>query len=293
MAVYEVSMVGVRKANEDQHIVFLNSNNDDQNFAKVNIFAIMDGHGGKEIAIQAKKYIEKYFKNPKLTYPIDQQQVFKIFDRIQTHICEDKKKEAVEMGSTCLCAINYKIGDDRFLQVVNIGDSRAVLCRDGVAIPLTKDHKPNWPEERKRIEYINKNTEFKEQIYFDGIDWRIKDLSVSRAFGDLDSVPYVTHIPDVFYYKIEPRDKFILLACDGIWDVLSNQEVVNFILDHLDNPDTTIYNIPRKYPKESKGDNNIAKKLAEYAIARGSLDNITAILIVFGYTTVLDATRKV
>jgi len=145
------------------------------------------------------------------------------------------------------------------------------LSRNNIAVPLTKDHKPHWPEEKKRIEALGG------QIYFDGGDWRIKDLSVSKSFGDLDSVPYVTHKPDIFKYKLSESEEFIVLACDGLWDVMTNQDVVNFILQ----------NKPKNLKKDSDKithckatvSGNLAKKLADYAIEIGSTDNITVIII--------------
>jgi serine/threonine protein phosphatase PrpC len=87
----------------------------------------------------------------------------------------------------------------------------------------------------------------------------------SRAFGDLDSTPFVTHLPQVYKYKISSSDKFLVFACDGLWDVLSNQDVVDCI--------NTLIN--EKY----KG--NFAKKIAELALAKGSLDNVTIIIYIF------------
>ena len=80
--------------------------------------------------------------------------------------------------------------------VYNLGDSRMILCKKSEAHVVTKDHKPNWPDEQTRIEKIGG------KIYFDGFDWRIGDLSVSRAFGDLDNSPYISCKPDIFRYKI-------------------------------------------------------------------------------------------
>src|SRR5436305_1930508 len=74
-----------------------------------------------------------------------------------------------------------------YINVINTGDSRCIICRDNLGIPLSKDHKPNWPEERYRIQQLGG------KIYYDGDDYRIKDLSVSRAFGDIDAEPYVTY----------------------------------------------------------------------------------------------------
>ena len=93
------------------------------------------------------------------------------------------------------------------------------------------------------------------KIYYDGYDWRIKDLSLSRA-GDVEATPYVCHLPQIYRYKINNNDKFVIFACDGLWDVLSNKKVVNFVL---------------KLQQMNFKVRNIAAKLAEYAIIEGSM----------------------
>ena len=145
--------------------------------------------------------------------------------------------------------------------MINVGDSRGVLCnKDGLAVQLSKDHKPNTPEERSRIEQLGGS------ITFDGVDWRIKDLSLSRAFGDCESTPYVSHLPQIYRYKLSSEDKFLIKACDGLWDVVSNQDAVDFILDLKKN-------------KNFKG--NFSKSLCDYAYAKGSMDNVTVIVYFF------------
>ena len=138
------------------------------------------------------------------------------------------------------------------------------MCRNNIAHRLTKDHKPDKPEEKYRI------TQLGGKIYYDGYDWRINDLSVSRAFGDNESKAYVTHRPDLYKYKITKRDKFMVLACDGLWDVMTDQNVVDFVLD--------------RYYDMKNGDRinkrvNVSKQLAEHAIQVGSGDNITALVV--------------
>ena len=68
-------------------------------------------------------------------------------------------------------------------------------------------------------------------IKFDGSDWRIKDLSLSRAFGDTDASPYVTHLPQIYKYTLDKKDKFIIFGCDGLWDVMSNKKATDYILN--------------------------------------------------------------
>ena len=139
-----------------------------------------------------------------------------------------------------------------------------MLCRNNIGMALSKDHKPNWPEEAIRIKSLGG------EILFDGYDWRIHDLSVSRAFGDISAEPHVTNMPDIYKYKISCDDKFLIVACDGLWDVFSNQDVANFVLENCYDIQTNV-----RINKHI----NIAKKLGEFAIAKGSGDNITIIVV--------------
>jgi serine/threonine protein phosphatase PrpC len=267
MHVHSVSLKGRREQNEDKHNIILNGNNKDPNLAKVNFFGVYDGHGGKSISKCLSKCISGYFMDKRVQYPLSESYVKSTYDHVQNTFRTKYKKIASYCGSTCLIAIHYKKDNNEYVNVLNTGDSRCVLCRDNLAIALTKDHKPNWPEEKNRIEKLNG------VIKFDGEDYRIKDLSVSRAFGDIDAEPYVTHLPDIYTYKLNNTDKFLILACDGLWDVLSNQDVVNFILTHAYDDITH---------KRIATPDNIAKKLAEYAILKkGTGDNVSILIVFF------------
>jgi serine/threonine protein phosphatase PrpC len=120
------------------------------------------------------------------------------------------------------------------LAVANAGDSRAVLCRaGGVALPLTSDHKPTDPPELARI------------VAAGGFvaDGRVNgSLNLSRALGDAEhkqtaglppSAQAVTAQPDVTTVTLAPGDEFLLLACDGIWDIVTCQEGVDFVRARL------------------------------------------------------------
>ncbi|POM80360.1 CAMKK/CAMKK-META protein kinase [Phytophthora palmivora] len=113
------------------------------------------------------------------------------------------------------------------LYVANVGDCRAVLCTaDAIAIDLTTDHKASLPEEQARIEASGG---FVHNGRLDGI------LQISRGFGDLahkqDGHLVVT--PDVVEHLVGPSDQFVLLASDGLFDVLTSQQAVNFVLRKL------------------------------------------------------------
>ena len=109
----------------------------------------------------------------------------------------------------------------------NSGDSRSVLSNSGTAHPLSFDHKPQHPGETKRITAAN------HYVLLDRVDG---SLACSRAIGDfvfkdqkqLDPEKQaVTADPDVTVRDRLPSDEFIILACDGVWDCISNQDCVD------------------------------------------------------------------
>jgi len=264
MSLFTASLIGKRKQNEDKHRVIVNINGEDSTKAPINYYGVYDGHGGKFVSKFLHDNLPDTFMNKKISYPLKKtfaQAVYKYFQNI---LKEQHLQLASNAGSTCLSVIHYKHGDVQHLNILNVGDSRCIICRNNIGIPLTKDHKPNWTEEHSRIKLLGGD------IVFDGYDWRIQDLSVSRAFGDITCEPYVTCDPEVFRYTITNDDKFIVLGCDGLWDVMTNQDVVNYILENC--YDLTIKN-------RINTNINIAKKLANFAIERGSTDNITIVIV--------------
>jgi len=262
MNIHSVSLKGMRNQNEDAHDIILNTDNKICKIKNINYFAIFDGHGGKEVSHYIKENLPKYFLNNKVTYPISKRYVTNVYDYVQKSL--KKYDFAYGCGSTGLVVIHFKFNGENYLNIFNNGDCRCMLSRDNFGMPLTKDHKPNWPEERHRIEQLGG------KITFDGYDFRIKDLSVSRAFGDFDATPFVSHRPDVYRYKLDKNDKFIVMACDGLWDVLTEHDVNNFVL-------LNCYDGTTK--KRVNKNVNIARKLAEFAIKKGSTDNVTALVI--------------
>lgn len=124
------------------------------------------------------------------------------------------------------------------LTVANVGDSRAVLCRKGEAVEMSLDHKPTLESERQRIQNAGG---FVAEGRVNG------SLALSRAIGDfefktstqLDAKDQViSAYPDIKTEQLREGDEFLIIACDGIWDVLSSQECVDLVRDGLQRGDS-------------------------------------------------------
>lgn len=116
------------------------------------------------------------------------------------------------------------------LYVANAGDSRAVLCRDRKAFPMSFDHKPEQDKEKERIE--------KAGGWVTAMGRVCGNLNLSRCIGDLKykqnknidvSQQIITAEPDVRVVDIEKEDLFLVVACDGVWDILTNDGIVDFV----------------------------------------------------------------
>mmetsp|Transcript_31572 Transcript_31572/g.40458 ORF Transcript_31572/g.40458 Transcript_31572/m.40458 type:complete len:711 (+) Transcript_31572:200-2332(+) len=175
-------------------------------------------------------------------------------------------------GSTAVLAIVIKESntDKCKLYVANVGDCRAVIAAspEGNAEDLTTDHKPSRPDEQERIEeaggYIHGGR-------LNGV------LAVSRSFGDINHkvFPPPTHLwvtqqliskPDITVVDLDSSYEFIILACDGLWDVLSSQQAVNYVRRRL----LVHHDVQRA-----------CQDLVKKALDFGSVDNVSAIVICF------------
>lgn len=284
--IYMSSQQGRRSSNEDVEQGILNLGSDGRaiknNMAPIDLFIVCDGHGGIEVAEYVVPKLITRYMNKKLQYPLTKQQINKMYNEIETELENHPKQIGLECGCTALVVVRFTNDNKEYLQVINLGDCRAVMPQNGLAIALNKDHKPYWPDEKKRIDSVNKKYKYPEEIIFDEGDWRVQGLSVSRAFGDINAKPHISHIPDSYVYKLNDSNDFLIVACDGLWDILQNHEAVNFVSDHFDNNNIQFYNLYDIYPsKDVSVCKNIARKLASYAIARGSTDNVSVLIIKF------------
>lgn len=111
------------------------------------------------------------------------------------------------LDGTTACAVSI-VGNK--VICCNAGDSRAIIVkRDGTAVPLSQDHKPDRNDETKRINDLGGRV-----IHWGR--WRVEGvLAVSRSIGDAKLKPYVTAEPDIVEHEIEEDDMFLVVASDG------------------------------------------------------------------------------
>lgn len=264
MKVESYSLQGLRDSNEDEHCYLLNLDNKNKKFNLMNVVSVFDGHGGKLVSKYLKEnLLKKILKKKDNAIFNNSTSISKLINNIynetQDELINTHPKASYYCGSTALTGLIVKNQNKKnILWIINVGDSRAVLYNSKKkTIQLSQDHKPNSPSELRRIK---KNGG---KIVFDGVDWRVCDLSLSRSFGDVNATPYVTHLPELFKYNLTKHDEFIIFACDGLWDVISNRKATKFIVDLINTNYT----------------GNYSKKLAEYAINEGSTDNVTVVIL--------------
>eukprot|EP00450_Noctiluca_scintillans_P026696 CAMPEP_0194534316 /NCGR_PEP_ID=MMETSP0253-20130528/72463_1 /TAXON_ID=2966 /ORGANISM="Noctiluca scintillans" /LENGTH=342 /DNA_ID=CAMNT_0039379967 /DNA_START=47 /DNA_END=1072 /DNA_ORIENTATION=- len=140
---------------------------------------------------------------------------------------------AAHVGCTALCVLF----SEALLVCANAGDSRAVLWRAGRAVELSHDHRPNDRGELRRIEAAGGRIEAK------GASFRVNGiLNLSRAIGDLefkqrsDLLPeqqVICCTPEITVVQRDAEDEFVVMACDGVWDVKTNEEVCQFVSERL------------------------------------------------------------
>uniref|UniRef100_A0A161N0F7 protein-serine/threonine phosphatase n=1 Tax=Triatoma infestans TaxID=30076 RepID=A0A161N0F7_TRIIF len=223
-SVHLSSMQGWRLTMEDTSCLHLTLPNDETNTMLVGIF---DGHGGITIAEYVAKHLHKYIMKQTEYKDNLKKAILKGFVEIDLKM----KRERPDDASGCT-AITIFIRNN-ILYCGNLGDSRAIAYENGKLIPLSFDHKPTSPLEYKRIIEAGCWVEAE----------RVNgSLALSRAFGDFQfkaahhlrpEQQAVSCAPDIMTKKLDKNWKFIVLACDGIWEVMSNEKVGDFVKRRL------------------------------------------------------------
>ncbi|KAL3570601.1 hypothetical protein D5086_027850 [Populus alba] len=217
---------------------------------RVCMFGIFDGHGGSRAAEYLKEHLfENLLKHPQFMADT-KLAISQSYQQTDVDFLDSEKDTYRDDGSTASTAV--LVGDH--LYVANVGDSRTVISKGGKAIPLSEDHKPNRSDERKRIESAG-------GVVMWAGTWRVGGvLAMSRAFGNRMLKQFVVAEPDIQEQKIDQEFELLVLASDGLWDVVPNEDAVS-IARTEEEPETA------------------ARKLTEAALTRGSADNITCIVV--------------
>lgn len=221
----------------------------------VGFFGVFDGHGGCGAARYVRDNLSlNLLEHPKFVSDLEValQESYVLTDKKFLNTSSSHRDD----GTTAVTAV--VVG--RKLAVGNVGDSRAVLSMNGKAIQLSVDHKPNHVAEKERIENLGG------MVCWAGT-WRVGGmLAVSRAFGDRPLKKFVVATPyTTIIEELTTDHEFLILATDGIWDVMNNEEAIQMIHQELD---------PQK----------AASYLTEVALSRGSADNISCTVIRFSFT---------
>lgn len=224
------SVCGRRRDMEDAVAVHPNfCQMEQQNSGELHYFAVYDGHGCSHVATKCKERLHELVKeeleNKDGSHEEWKHSMNRSFGRMDKEVIEWNKSV---IGATCRCELHTPecdaVGSTAVVAVVtpdkiivaNCGDSRAVLCRNGKAIPLSNDQKPDRPDELNRIQEAGGRV-----IYWDGP--RVSGvLAMSRAIGDNYLKPYVICEPEVTITDRTAEDDCLILASDGLWDVVSN-----------------------------------------------------------------------
>lgn len=305
---------GTRPHMEDAHVVLesLGEHIAGEAARAMSLYAVYDGHAGSGAAEFAAETLHAcalahadFLTDPCRALAIACNTCDRLY--LERHDADPDDKR-FSCGTTALVVLL----SPGHVVVSNLGDCRAVLCRGGSALQLSKEHSPS--DERARIEaaggWVTEERElcFKKLHHTDLKDADIRakaqknfswiqtsringELAVSRAIGDANykgerkhrydwfwpdednpgtfTADLVLAEPDVAQHARSADDAFLILACDGLWEVMSNQDAVDRVLSHVADGSTPV---------------ECSRRLVEYALRLGSSDNVTAMVIMLGAT---------
>ncbi|CAO3595589.1 unnamed protein product [Absidia cylindrospora] len=207
---------------EDAHAAILKLDDTNASF-----FGVYDGHGGSTVAEYTGNILHHKVRESSFFDKKDYRSALKdAFLTIDKDLKEDQNFAYDPSGCTAVTAL---LTPDNKLFVANAGDSRSILSTNGQNKALSYDHKPVDRLESQRIVAAGGFVEF----------GRVNgNLALSRAIGDFEfkqnehlpaEEQVVTCNPDIIEHELTMDDEFIVLACDGIWDCMTNQEVIDYI----------------------------------------------------------------
>ncbi|KAF9178950.1 Protein phosphatase 2C 1 [Haplosporangium sp. Z 767] len=240
-----------RRTMEDTHAFIYNY----EGITGHGFFAIFDGHAGKAAADWCGQHFHEVFGlilEEKAEQPgVDfQELVNDAFLAVDQQLAE-ALQHGRSSGCTAIMAYIRKEGDKRVLYTGNVGDARAVLCHKERAVRLSYDHKGSDHTEAQRILDVGG---FVMNNRVNGV------LAVTRALGDSSMKEFIIGAPYTTRTEIGPDNPYLILACDGLWDVCSDQEAVELVKDVV---------CPTK----------ASQILLEYALQKFTTDNISVMVV--------------
>ncbi|KAF8081539.1 hypothetical protein N665_0880s0016 [Sinapis alba] len=250
---------GRRGPMEDRYFAAVDP--DERVIRKKGFFGVFDGHGGSKAAEFAAVNLGNNIKAAMAAEKAGGEEgCYNIERAIREGYLKTDEAFLNEGSRGGACCVTALISNGE-VAISNAGDCRAVISRGGVAEALTTDHNPDQANEFKRIEASGGYVD-----YCNGV-WRIQGtLAVSRGIGDRYLKEWVIAEPETKILRIKPEFEFLILASDGLWDKVTNQEAIDVVRPYcvgVENPKTI----------------SACKKLVELSCKRGSLDDISLIII--------------
>ena len=292
----------VRNYNEDRVSIIINMNKP-QNYnkkywPKTSFFGIYDGHGGSKCADFLRDSLHKLIFNDE-NYPENVSEAIKngflkAENEFLNNYALDPSNNMNIIDRSGSCAVVIIIVDTK-IYIANVGDSRGVLSLNNgnQYVVITEDHKPSNEKEKNRIIQSGGQV-YQTQTPISGAEndvlngqillgpYRVLPgrLSVSRTIGDIEAkgiqfggnpnvvIPY----PDIYYYDLEKDNiDFLILGCDGIYDQITSEEILDCALMILKNREIN-YNLHQKC-------GIIVDFILKASMARKSFDNITCVIV--------------
>ncbi|CAK60007.1 unnamed protein product (macronuclear) [Paramecium tetraurelia] len=206
-------------------------------------FAVCDGHGqyGHMVSNQIKQQLPKHLGKLLKEVGNLESNIFRAFEITNNELCNSEIDTNLS-GSTTVSLLMIK----DIIYSANVGDSRAIMCRfdDGwQVVELSRDHKPDDPQEKIRILDAGGRVEQQKDFHGNGIGpfrvWlsyiQAPGLAMTRSFGDkVGAQAGVIAEPEIQKFSISAQDQFIVVASDGVWEYMSNEEVMSVVIPFLD-----------------------------------------------------------
>ena len=289
----------IRNYNEDRVSIIINMNrplNYKKNrWPKVSFFGIYDGHGGKQCAEYLRDNLHKFISND-ILFPENIPQAIKngfLYaekDFLKNYAISKVNDNIIDRSGSC--AVILLIVDNK-IYIANCGDSRAIMSINKELREITIDHKPNFPNEKKRI-YDNGGQVYQSQTPINNNNtdqlligpFRVFPgrLSVSRTIGDVEAKNVnfggnpnvIIAEPDIYCYDLNKDNiDFFIMGCDGIFDQMSNKDVFDCAWMIFNNSNKVINNNNNIHSQCGK----VVDFILKSAMIRKSFDNVTCLII--------------